>query len=192
MCSNRPLFRPGHGVLRSAPALLKLMDPGRVCLSHHRGCISCHCLSRYQQPSTPVCPAPCLFHHIADAAAPSDLWHWLSASLETGGCAGQEVSALAWVAQQASPVIAQTLAQVSTLDDVIISLPPVQDVPLDSMFPTFALALEFAYSGSAQVQASSILPLWALAVALQVMLVAAQPRSCHSPARPCCLARLLC
>ena len=72
------------------------------------------------------------------------------------------------MAQQASPVIAQTLAQVSTLDDVIISLPPVQDVPQDSMFPTFALALEFAYSGSAHVQASAVLPLWALAVALQV------------------------
>ena len=78
------------------------------------------------------------------------------------------MSALAWVAQQASPVIAQTLAQVNTLDDIVISLPPVQDVAPGAMFPIFALALEHAYSGSAGLQASDVLPLWALAVALQV------------------------
>ena len=72
------------------------------------------------------------------------------------------------MAQQASPVIAQTLAGVPSLDDVIISLPPVEDVPAPLMFPAFALALEFAYSGSASLRAADVLPLWALAVALQV------------------------
>ena len=50
------------------------------------------------------------------------------------------MSALAWVVQQASPVISRTLAGVAALDEVIIALPPVDDVSEGAMFPAFAQA----------------------------------------------------
>ena len=87
--------------------------------------------------------------------------------MKTAVHAGQEVGALAWVIQQASPVIARTLADVPALDDVIIALPPVKDVPQGAMFSAFAHALEFAYTGEAHLQLPDVLPLWALSIALQ-------------------------
>ena len=82
--------------------------------------------------------------------------------------AGQEVGALAWVIQQASPVIARTLEGVPSLDEVVVALPPVEDVPEGAMFAAFARALEHAYTGEAHPAPPDVLPLWALAIALQV------------------------
>lgn len=65
------------------------------------------------------------------------------------------------------------LAGLPAGDDIVVALPAIEDVPDRGMFPAFAAALEFAYTGEAHLQTQDVLPVWALAVALQVGLSSA-------------------
>ncbi|MCJ1426913.1 hypothetical protein MMC29_004816, partial [Sticta canariensis] len=56
-------------------------------------------------------------------------------------CVGRELFALAWVVEAASPAIARTLAGISDLDSVAISVPDVPTVPTNALYGLFAQVL---------------------------------------------------
>ncbi|KAK9823285.1 hypothetical protein WJX72_001617 [[Myrmecia] bisecta] len=81
---------------------------------------------------------------------------------------GREFYALAWVLEQSSQAIANTLRNIDDPANAAVVIPDVEGISPQRMYEMFALAVEFAYTGHTELSPQDVLDLWAVAASLQM------------------------